>query len=160
MKQRFVFWMAMIACCAFIASCAAPKKPAVEVEPEQLTTEEPDIRTGEWMEESNLATVYFDYDKAVLRSDAKTALKENAEYLKENADLEVLVEGHCDERGTIEYNMALGQRRAAAVRDYLSKLGISKGRISTISYGEEKPVDYGHTEAAWAKNRRAEFKVR
>lgn len=102
--------------------------------------------------------IYFDYDSYALRPDALATLKTNAEVFKstlQNAYIQI--EGHCDERGTQEYNLALGEKRALAARDYLIKLGVSGDRIITISYGEEDPADPGHTEAAWALNRRCEF---
>lgn len=158
MGKRVVCWIVAMTFVIGITSCAAKKRVVGPTEPD--TVEEPDIRGGEYDSDAALKTAYFDYNKSALRKDSKAALKENAEYLKDNVNLEILIEGYCDERGTIEYNMVLGQRRASAVRNYLGKLGISRGRISTISYGEERPVDYGHNEAAWSKNRRAEIKVR
>ena len=104
-----------------------------------------------------LQTIYFDYNSFDLRPDARTMLERNAEKIKQVPGVIIQVEGHCDERGTQEYNLALGEKRALAVRSYLMNLGVSGDRIITISYGEEDPADYGHTEAAWAKNRRAEF---
>lgn len=103
--------------------------------------------------------VYFDYDKSDIKAEAKPVLEKKAEFLRANAQYKVTIEGYCDERGTNEYNMALGDRRAKAAMKYLNALGISANRMSTISYGEEKPADPGHTEAAWAKNRRDEFKL-
>lgn len=104
--------------------------------------------------------VYFEFDSSALMSDAQDVLRRKAAWLRENADVSVIVEGHCDERGTNEYNMALGDRRAESAKQYLMDLGISAQRLQTISYGEERPVDPGHNEAAWAKNRRAHFVVR
>jgi peptidoglycan-associated lipoprotein len=101
--------------------------------------------------------VYFDYDSYALRPDALETLRMNAEKLKQIPNVIVQIEGHCDERGTQEYNLALGERRALAVREHLIRLGISGDRMVTISYGEEDPADPGHTEAAWAMNRRSEF---
>lgn len=158
MSKHVLHGLMVLVVCGLVSSCATPKKAAVKED--VLTTEEPDIRAGTWESAPQVKTVYFDYNKATLRTDTKTMLKDNAAYFKENADLEILIEGHCDDRGTIEYNISLGQRRANTVRNYLSKLGLSLGKISTISYGEEQPVDYGHTESAWSKNRRAELKVR
>jgi peptidoglycan-associated lipoprotein len=103
--------------------------------------------------------VYFDFDKADIKAEAKPVLEKKAEFLRANAQYKVTIEGYCDERGTNEYNMALGDRRAKAAMKYLNALGISANRMSTISYGEEKPADPGHNEAAWAKNRRDEFKL-
>jgi len=107
--------------------------------------------------ELNLQTIYFDFDKYSLKPEAKNALSANAATLNSNPAVTVLIEGHCDERGTVEYNLALGEKRASAARDYLVDLGIKADRIRTISYGEERPVDPGHTEMAWSKNRRADF---
>lgn len=104
-----------------------------------------------------LRTIYFDLDKSDLRADALEALAANAMWLKGNPTFKVVLEGHCDERATNEYNMALGDRRAAAAKDYLANAGIDAGRLRTVSYGEERPAEPGHTEEAWAKNRRVEF---
>lgn len=102
--------------------------------------------------------IYFDYDSYALRPDALATLKANSEVFKGAlAGAYIQIEGHCDERGTQEYNLALGEKRALAARDYLTKLGVSGDRIITISYGEEAPADPGHNEAAWALNRRCEF---
>ena len=106
-----------------------------------------------------LATVYFDFDKATLRDDAKAALAKNADALKDNPEVTVRLEGNADERGSTQYNLALGDRRANAVKDYLTSLGIAGNRLETVSYGMERPVDKGHDEAAWAKNRRVELVV-
>lgn len=106
-----------------------------------------------------LQTVYFGFDSSTLGSDAQAALKNNAEFLKTNASVDIQVEGHADERGGIQYNLALGEKRAKAVREYLVALGVAQKRIAVISYGKEKPVAFGHDEGAWEKNRRANFVV-
>lgn len=106
-----------------------------------------------------LQTVYFDFNSSALTSSTKTAMKANAEFLKAAPSVDVQVEGHCDERGGRQYNLALGERRAKAVRDYLVALGVESKRITTISYGNERPVAEGHDESAWSKNRRANFVV-
>jgi peptidoglycan-associated lipoprotein len=111
------------------------------------------------LKESQFQTVYFDFDKYNLRADAKASLDANFALLKEFPDAIVKVEGHCDERGTVEYNLSLGEKRARAVMDYLVGKGVAAARLSIITYGKERPVDPGHNETAWAKNRRAEFKV-
>lgn len=100
-------------------------------------------------------TFYFAYDKSVLSPDDLSALELHAQILRRNSDRSVVVEGHCDERGTREYNLALGERRADAVRSFLLSAGVSGRQIETVSYGEEQPADPGHDEAAWARNRRA-----
>ncbi|MCG8608255.1 peptidoglycan-associated lipoprotein Pal, partial [bacterium] len=104
-----------------------------------------------------LSTVFFEYDKAELTSEARGRLAENARQLQANPEVRILIEGHCDERGTVEYNLALGERRAQATRNYLINFGIRPDRIKVVSYGKERPVDHGHNAQAWAKNRRAEF---
>lgn len=106
-----------------------------------------------------LKTVYFGFDSSNLEGDTKEAVKANAEYLKANANVDVQVEGHCDERGGRQYNLALGERRAKAVRDYLVAMGVESKRISTISYGNERPKAEGNDESAWSQNRRANFVV-
>ena len=106
---------------------------------------------------SALQDAYFDFDDASLRDDAKNALENNAKYLEKNSSTAVVVEGHCDERGSVEYNIALGEKRARAAKDFLVSYGVTAGRITTISYGKERPFDPGHSEEAWAKNRRAHF---
>ena len=101
--------------------------------------------------------IRFDFDRYDIRDDAKPVLKSVADYLMRNAGQKVLIEGHCDERGTNEYNLALGDRRAKATKDYLASLGIPSARIEAISYGEEKPACTDQTEGCWAKNRRGHF---
>jgi len=103
---------------------------------------------------------FFDYDKSELKPEARAVLTQNAEYLLQNPQAKVTIEGHCDERGTSEYNLALGDRRARAVRDFLVNYGVAAARIETISFGEERPFAPGHDEAAWSQNRRAHFKER
>jgi len=106
-----------------------------------------------------LGVAYFDYDSYRISAEGRTALSTNAEWLKANPNATVQIEGHCDERGTTEYNLALGERRANAARDYLVRLGIDRNRLSVISYGEERPADPGHDESAWSRNRRAAFVI-
>jgi len=108
-------------------------------------------------EEKTLADINFDFDKYNLKPEAREILKDHAAWLTKNTDFKLVIEGHCDERGTTEYNLALGERRAAEAMKYLVELGVASKGIKTISYGEEKPLDPGHTEEAWAKNRRDHF---
>jgi len=104
-----------------------------------------------------LSTVYFEYDSFALTSSSKASLDGHAAWLKANPNRVVQVEGHCDERGTTEYNLALGERRATTVRDYLMGQGVPASQLSTISYGEERPATQGMDESAWSRNRRSEF---
>ena len=104
-------------------------------------------------------TVYFDYDSSAIRSDAMATLKANAEAIKKVPGKMIQIAGHCDSRGTQEYNLALGERRALAVRSYLMQVGVPGDRLTTISYGAESPAVPGNSEASWSKNRRAEFNV-
>jgi len=106
---------------------------------------------------AGLVTVQFGYDKSSLDAAAKKGIAGNVDWMKSHANVKVQIEGHCDARGTIEYNVALGERRANAVKAYMVSLGIPADRLNTISYGKERPVATGDTEAAWAKNRRANF---
>jgi peptidoglycan-associated lipoprotein len=106
-----------------------------------------------------LGDVYFDFDRAELREDARERLTKNAEWLRSHSQFEVTIEGHCDERGTNEYNLALGERRAAAARDYMTSLGVTTARLRSISYGEERPQCTTSDESCWAMNRRAHFVV-
>ena len=108
---------------------------------------------------AGMEKVYFDFDQFTLSADARKTLGDNAKYLQANSAVQVVIEGHCDERGSDEYNLALGESRALAAKNYLVSLGINAKRLSVISYGEEKPAVQGHNENAWAKNRRAEFKA-
>lgn len=110
-------------------------------------------------ERAILRPIYFDYDKSNIRPEFQPVLEGIAQWMAKNPTRQLLIEGHCDERGTDEYNLALGERRALAVRRYLVALGALADHLHTISYGEEKPADPGHEESSWAKNRRSEFKV-
>jgi len=114
---------------------------------------------GEVFESSLLKPIFFDFDKYDIRPADTEILKGNSALLKKFPNLKIQIEGHCDERGTNEYNLALGERRANSTKKYLSSLGITSDRVSTISYGEEKPMDPGHNEEAWTKNRRANFLI-
>jgi len=109
--------------------------------------------------ETSVRDINFDFDSSIIRPDAREILIVNADFLLKNRISSIVIEGHCDERGTAEYNMALGQRRAQETKKYLVNLGIKESTIRTISYGEERPLDPGNTEEAWAKNRRAHFLI-
>ncbi len=108
---------------------------------------------------ANFARVYFDFDASTLGPEAKQALAANAEIMKANPTIKVEIQGHADERGTTDYNIALGERRARAIREVMTANGVSPGRVTTVSYGEEVPLVAGHSEVAWSKNRRGEFRV-
>jgi len=109
--------------------------------------------------EASVRDINFDFDSSIIRPDAREILKVNSDFLLKNRISSIVIEGHCDERGTAEYNMALGQRRAQETKKYLVNLGIKESIIKTISYGEERPLDPDHNEEAWAKNRRTHFVV-
>ncbi len=135
---------------------AAPAEAAkaAEADAAAKAAEEAKAREAAAKNGAGLQPVYFDFDQSVLRADAKTVMKANADYLKANPKVKVRIEGNCDERGTIEYNQALGQRRATNAKNYLTALGVSAKRISLVSYGKEKPVCSGSDEDCWQKNRR------
>ena len=130
--------------------------------------EESDINTEDFREidagsaelQAIFKDILFDYDDFSLKPGAKGVLKEIAEWLLSNTSRQILIEGHCDERGTNEYNLALGQRRANSAKKYLVQLGVASRRVSTLSYGEERPAAQGTTEEAYAQNRRDHFKIR
>lgn len=137
---------------------AAAREMAAKEAAEKVK-KEAEAQATDILKELQIADIYFDYDKYTLRPEAQEVLKKGAPaYLKHRA-YKLVVEGHCDERGTNEYNLALGEKRATEAANYLSNLGIEKERIKTISYGEEMPLDKGNNEEAWAKNRRAHFVV-
>lgn len=129
----------------------APEPPAPPPAPSMEET--PVVKESE-MPSAGLTDVYFDFDKYNIREDARASLENDARWLKENPNVRVKIEGHCDERGTNEYNLALGERRAKSTMQFLVTLGIDKNRMSTISYGEERPVCREHNEDCYQKNRR------
>jgi peptidoglycan-associated lipoprotein len=104
-----------------------------------------------------LNTIFFEYDQARLTADARAKLATNADWIKKNPNYTIQIEGHTDERGSVEYNLSLGERRAKSVKTYLEGLGVASNRMTIISYGEEKPIQSGDSESAWSKNRRANF---
>ena len=144
-------------------SQASAQKPAVEPKRDAATTSSLEaLRSGESTAtpaSSALKDAYFEFDRSDLSAQAREVLKANAEWLKANAAVRVQIEGHCDERGAEDYNVALGAKRAQAAMDYLATLGVVAGRMSTISYGEEIPVCKEHTEECWGNNRRARFVI-
>ena len=161
--------LSLMAALALTVSCASKKKaadeatPSAEAENAQL---DPNIGSKDISLDSagsdsgkisGLVSVQFDYDASTLSTEARRQLAENAEWIKNNNKYAVQVEGHCDSRGSVEYNIALGERRAKAVKNYLVSLGIDSKRLHVISYGEERPLDARETEEAYAKNRRANF---
>jgi peptidoglycan-associated lipoprotein len=179
MKKLCIFSLVILLAFSFSISCKkkpqevpppppqAKEQPKVEkVEPpvvkEPVLSEE-EIFLQKSLEQINkekpLANIYFDYDKALIRDDAKPVLETNANWLKKFQTVKILIEGHCDERGTEEYNLALGEKRAKAALDYLVMLGVPADRMKTISYGKSQPIDPGHNEAAWQKNRRDQFTI-
>ena len=133
---------------------------AAEEEARRMAEEEARLAAeARHREMMSLSTIYFDYDMSNVREDQRSALDENARKLREyQSEDMVVVEGHCDERGTIEYNLALGEQRAQAVKTYLVDAGVAEGRIETVSFGEEQPAVMGDGESSWAQNRRAEMK--
>jgi peptidoglycan-associated lipoprotein len=157
---------------ALAPGCSSRKKvsPEANIEPPPTESGTPapsdesqrppsptDESTGERL---SLEDAFFDYDDFSLRQDAKSALEKDGKYLQKNSGTNVVIEGHCDERGSVEYNLALGEKRARAAKEYLTSYGITGGRVTTISYGKERPFDTGHDESAWAKNRRAHVVTR
>lgn len=183
MSQKWLVWSVIPLVLVLFLGCpkkgpdTAPEPPAVETTPtppaaeeveepeapEAMDQEEEDPLDSEDMREVNSEAmrqgfepnVYFDFDKSNLRPEAREALTGNARWLREHTQFVVTIEGHCDERGTNEYNLALGERRANAAKDYMVSLNVDPGRFRTISYGEERPVCTQSDEACWQRNRRA-----
>jgi len=174
MKQVLVLAVVLVSLITLVG-CHPKKMPAVEpakdtkTPGEQVTRDLPSqkppekpitpIQFGEG-EEGVLKDIHFEYDKYNLTDQAAGIMGQNAEYLMKNPEVTALIEGHCDERGTEEYNLALGEKRALAARDYFVRFGIDKSRLSIISYGEERPLDPASFEDAWTKNRRDHFVVK
>jgi peptidoglycan-associated lipoprotein len=153
----------LMAALLLVAGCARPVvKPGGPDATGPLSPYPPGSMPGEQelqAVQASLKSVYFDYDRYTLSPQGQADLQQNAELLKRVPQVAVVAEGHCDERGTSEYNLALGDRRARAAVDYLVSLGLPPNRFSIVSYGSELPADPGHNEEAWSKNRRAAFRV-
>jgi len=180
MKKHWIHLMVVLAALAFVAACvcqpqvvkppeaAKPVPPAekkvqeeVVAAPKPAEVKEAEVKEEAPMKEevSPLEDIFFAFDDYSLTDTAKATLDKNAAWMKNNSNTKVRIEGNCDERGTNEYNMTLGERRANSAKKYLIKLGSKESLLSTISYGEEKPLDPGHNEEAWAKNRRDHFAI-
>ncbi len=129
------------------------------VEGEVIPVSVREKQAQEFNEQEILGDIFFGFDKSDLSDEARERLAGHARWLRAHGEFGLLIEGHCDERDTDEYNLALGDRRVNAARDYLILLGIEAPRLQTISYGEERPVDRGHSETAWSKNRRGHFVI-
>jgi peptidoglycan-associated lipoprotein len=160
MLLRTKLMVAMTVALGFVG-CNNEKKPEEPATPS--STEEPATPPSAEVPppSSDVApqTIYFAFDDYTLNAEAQSKLTTLADALKASKTVAIQIEGHCDERGTTEYNLALGERRANAVKNFLSQLGVEGARLSAISYGEEKPAAQGHTEDAWSQNRRAEFSI-
>jgi peptidoglycan-associated lipoprotein len=177
MKKSVCLSLAALLAFMFLAACKAkvkevPPPPQAQEQPkvEKVTPPPPppppteeELFKAKTLEQLNreqpLKTIYFDYDKYFIRDDAKPTLSANAAWLNKFKSARVLIEGHCDERGTEDYNLALGEKRAKSAYDYLLSLGISADRLQTISYGKSQPIDPGHSEISWQRNRRAQFTI-
>jgi len=136
---------------------AASTQQKAGVQEEGLTTKKYPGIQGEFMESKYLKDIHFDFDKYNIRPDAAAILKKSAKFLMAHPTYKIQIEGHCDERGSVEYNLVLGERRAESAKKFLVNLGVDGSRLSTISYGKEMPLDPRHTPEAWAKNRRCHF---
>jgi len=148
-----------------LVSCSSGSKKDAESASDTLVTDNTSATNMELNGSSDdntagpLKTIYFDYNSSTLTGAGKQALEENAQWMKLTDAVSIQVEGHCDERGGVQYNIALGERRANRVKDFLVALGIAEDRVSTVSYGKDRPNAYGHDEEAWSKNRRANFVI-
>jgi peptidoglycan-associated lipoprotein len=138
---------------------AAKPAPAGAAAGDDAAKKQREMEKAQKVAEFEAQKIYFDFDKSDLKPESKAVLKKKAEFQAAYTEYALRIDGHCDERGTNEYNLALGERRANSAKQYLVDLGVSAHRISTVSYGEERPADPGHNEAAWSKNRRDEFNL-
>lgn len=171
MRTKFIQFIAVAGLTAVLAAgCAKPKvatpdenaatagettgTDAPVVSDKSISTDPQGSDSGRI---DGLVSVNFGYDQATLTNEARAKLKQNADWIKKNGQYTIQIEGHTDERGSVEYNLSLGERRAKSVKSYLEGLGVESRRMTIISYGEEKPIDSGDSEGAWAKNRRANF---
>ena len=180
MKKVAILFLVCVVVLSFLVACkskveqAPPPPPQVKEQPKVQKVEKPpvvqepklteeELFMKQTLEEVNaekpLAMIHFDFDKYFIREDAKSVLENNAVWMKKFKSAKILIEGHCDERGTEEYNMALGEKRAKSAMDYMISLGVSADRIKIVSYGKSQPLDPGHNEGAWDTNRRAQFLV-
>jgi len=167
MRKSMLVVVPLVALAVIVSGCGGKKEPAEPVPPapEPVVEAPPPTPPAPTPVQPPAETplvldrIYFDFDRSELREDARTVLAENARRLQGKAGSRVSIEGHCDERGTVEYNLALGEKRAAAAKDYLVNYGITGDRLSTVSFGEERPLDPAGTEDAYSKNRRDEFIV-
>ena len=165
-KKRWMFLALFFVIPGLLFSVSCQKKvvdatpePVVEEKEEVVVEKKEEVVVYKVPDVVMQEDIYFDFDKSTLTPAAQDNLLRKAEWLRENADATVTIEGHCDERGTNEYNLALGDRRAESAKAFLTDLGIDPARLTTISYGEERPVDPRNMEEAWAKNRRDHFVV-
>jgi peptidoglycan-associated lipoprotein len=180
MKKALILCLVLSLALAFSLSCRKkvqelpPPPPSVKEQPAaekvdegakvvKPTLSEEEIFASKTLDQLNqdmpLSIIYFDFNEYFIREEAKPVLESNTAWLKKFRTVKALIEGHCDERGTEDYNLALGERRAQSAREYLISLGVSPERLKTISYGKSQPLDPGHDEFAWAKNRRAQFLI-
>jgi peptidoglycan-associated lipoprotein len=179
MKKFVIYTFAIMLVFSLAVSCkkkpkeVPPPPPQTQEQPKVEKVEPPVVAEPKLTEEDlflqksldqinrekPLGSVYFDYDKALIRDDARGTLDTNAAWMKKFKTAKVLIEGHCDERGTEEYNLALGEKRAKATQDYLLSTGVAADRMKIISYGKSQPINPGHDESAWQMNRRAQFLV-
>ncbi|HYR52547.1 MAG TPA: peptidoglycan-associated lipoprotein Pal [Candidatus Dormibacteraeota bacterium] len=164
-RMSFATLIGLCLVLALAPGCASRKKvtPEANVPPPETEStapappekEEAPPPVEKTTERLALEDAFFDFDDYSLRQDAKSALETDGKFLEKNSGSRIVIEGHCDERGSVEYNLALGEKRARAAKDYLVSYGIPTNRLTTISYGKERPFDTGHDEDSWAKNRRA-----
>lgn len=166
-KIRVLLPALMVLSLVVLSGCAKDKAKDAELKPSTdsaaMGKEEPleskPIGISEGRTSEGMLPVYFDFDSSDIRSDQVSRIETNAEFLKGEGDKNIRIEGNCDPRGTSEYNMALGERRAQSAKKYLVNLGISESRLSTISFGEERLLMHGHDELSWAQNRRDDFVI-
>ena len=152
--------LVLVGVMAFAVSCGGTKKKNQNAQDPNMADQNQELQLNADSDSGTfgaLKTVYFPFNSASLRESAKQVLDANSEYLKANGTLSVQIEGHCDERGGVQFNLALGEKRSQKIKDYLVASGVDANRLTTISFGKERPIALGHDEVSWSKNRRGNF---
>lgn len=169
--SRFLTFVLLITLGLGLSSCGSSKKKETAAPEPTMgasdTNNEDDYAKRDMMVNGDsdsgkagaIRTIYFGFNSSNLNSDTRSTLQDNAEFLKANPSVEIQIEGHADERGGVQFNLALGEQRASAVKNYLISMGVSSSRITTISFGKERPIAFGHSENSWSRNRRANFVI-
>lgn len=161
-RKSIVFLFTLTLCMLVLNGCSSKKSKSSAGKGVTATLDSANLELNgdsDSNKAGGLRTIFFDFNSSALSAIGQEILTQNAEIMKSSSSLKIQIEGHCDERGGVQYNLALGEKRARSVRNFLMSLGVTSDRISTVSYGKERPVSFGHDEDSWSKNRRANFVI-